>query len=337
MRSYTYDHANRLRQVTEGSLATQFAYNGDGVRTSKTVAGDSTEYLLDLAATLPVVISDTEAVYLYGLDIVAQQQNERLYYMHDGLGNVRQLLDSTGVIEPDYAYDPFGVPLVGGELPKPCQCSGEAWDAEVELPYLRARYYQPEVGRFITKDPWTGDVQQPASLNRYVYVTANPINRIDPTGHDGEGPEDREGADPLGLRGPEHRSGPDVPPGYPDDFVDHRDLTIWLAKELNANGFEAMFTMRPFRHLPYRGCRSVWLALWLRRVADDHTWDFKDQIEAMLGDTVLLRGSGEAFTWYEYSIAGNVNFGYAGRAASCIPLDASHCHRGAVRSGDDRL
>ncbi|HUW94675.1 MAG TPA: type IV secretion protein Rhs, partial [Anaerolineae bacterium] len=86
-----YDHANRLTQVTEGSLTTQFAYNGDGVRTGKTVAGDTTEYVLDLAAALPVVISDTEAVYLYGLDIIAQQQAERLYYVHDGLGSVRQL------------------------------------------------------------------------------------------------------------------------------------------------------------------------------------------------------------------------------------------------------
>ena len=54
------------------------------------MAGDTTEYVLDLAATLPVVISDTEAVYLYGLDILAQQQSERLYYAHDGLGSVRQ-------------------------------------------------------------------------------------------------------------------------------------------------------------------------------------------------------------------------------------------------------
>jgi hypothetical protein len=43
-------------------------YNGDGIRTSKTVAGDTREYALDVAASLPVVISDTEAVYLYGLD-----------------------------------------------------------------------------------------------------------------------------------------------------------------------------------------------------------------------------------------------------------------------------
>ena len=70
-------------------MTTQFAYNGDGARTSKIVGGDTTQYVLDLAATLPVVISDTDAVYLYGLEIIAQQQSERLYYVHDGLGSVR--------------------------------------------------------------------------------------------------------------------------------------------------------------------------------------------------------------------------------------------------------
>ena len=85
-------------------MTTEFAYNGDGVRTSKTAGGDTTQYVLDLAATLPVVISDTEAVYLYGLDIIAQQevlrrgsgQAPRLHYMHDGLSSVRQLLGNSG-------------------------------------------------------------------------------------------------------------------------------------------------------------------------------------------------------------------------------------------------
>jgi uncharacterized protein RhaS with RHS repeats len=72
------------------------------------------------------VISDTQAVYLYGLDIIAQQQTERLYYVHDGLGSVRQLVDATGQIETNYAYDPFGVPLVGGEVYNPYEFTGEA-------------------------------------------------------------------------------------------------------------------------------------------------------------------------------------------------------------------
>jgi RHS repeat-associated protein len=179
--------AQAAAELAQGSFTTQFAYNGDGVRTSKTASGDTTEYVLDLAAALPVVISDTEAVYLYGLDIIAQQQSERLYYLHDGLGSVRQLVDTTGQIETNYAYDPFGVPLVGGDVYNPYQFTGEAWDAEVELLYLRARYYQPEVGRFITKDPWAGDVWRPSTLDPYPYVTNDPINLVDPRGLQDEG------------------------------------------------------------------------------------------------------------------------------------------------------
>jgi len=138
-------------------------------------------------ATLPVAIGDTEAVYFYGLDIIAQNQSTRLYYVHDGLGSVRQLFDSAGEILTNYAYDPFGVPLVGGEVYNPYQFTGEAWDAEVELLYLRARYYQPEVGRFITKDPWRGDTWEPGTLNRYAYVGNGPVNATDPTGLQVEG------------------------------------------------------------------------------------------------------------------------------------------------------
>ena len=155
---------------------------------SKAASGGTTQYVLDLAAGLPVVISDTEAVYLYGLDIIAQQQAERLYYAHDGLGSVRQLVDTTGQIETNYAYDPFGVPLVGGEVYNPYQYTGEAWDGELELLYLRARYYQPEVGRFITRDPWAGFTGRPGTLNPYVYVTNSPINRVDPRGLEGGEP-----------------------------------------------------------------------------------------------------------------------------------------------------
>jgi hypothetical protein len=83
------------------------------------------------APTLPVVISDTDAVYVYGLDIIAEQLAgaDRYYYMHDGLGSVRQLLDSSGHIATRYAYDPFGVPLSGDGVPNPWRFTREAWDA----------------------------------------------------------------------------------------------------------------------------------------------------------------------------------------------------------------
>ena len=103
---------------------------------------------------------------------------------------MRQLVDSTGHIETNYAYDPFGVPLVGGDVYNPYQYTGEAWDAEVELLYLRARYYQPGTGRFITKDPWTGDVWRPGTLNFYTYAMGNPVGLVDPAGLQGEGVQD---------------------------------------------------------------------------------------------------------------------------------------------------
>ena len=91
-------------------------------------------------------------------------------------------LGTAGQIRTNYAYDPFGVPLVAGDVYNPYQFTGEAWDAEVGLLYLRARYYQPETGRFISKDPWEGNQRSPATLNPYAYVADNPVNLVDPTG-----------------------------------------------------------------------------------------------------------------------------------------------------------
>jgi hypothetical protein len=58
----------------------------------------------------------------YGLDIIAQQQSERLYYLSDGLGSVRQLVDTTGEVQTNYAYDPFGVPVVATDVSNPQVC-----------------------------------------------------------------------------------------------------------------------------------------------------------------------------------------------------------------------
>ena len=102
------------------TLATQLAHNGDRVSahsqpsrtTSKAVDSATTQYVLNLAATLPAVISDTEAVYLYGLDIIAQQevlrrgsgQAPRLCYVHDGLGGVSQGDDWSAAAFNDTAH-----------------------------------------------------------------------------------------------------------------------------------------------------------------------------------------------------------------------------------------
>ncbi len=187
VRSYSYDHANRLTSVTSGTLTTGFTYNGAGDRVAKTVGGVTTDYVLDPAAGLTQVLQETTAgqatTYLYGHDLLAQYDSGTwAYHVNDGLGSVRGLADPAGQVVASYRFSPFGAPMgeSGGE---PYGYTGEQWDASTGLVYLRARYYDPGVGRFVSKDQWGGHEQKPQTLNMFAYVTNNPINQIDPSGY----------------------------------------------------------------------------------------------------------------------------------------------------------
>ena len=160
--------------------------NGAGDRVAKTVDGVTTDYVLDPAAGLTQVLQETTdgqtTSYLYGADLLAQYDSGTwAYHLNDGLGSVRQLADPMGQVVQGYSFSPFGVPLgeSGGE---PYGFTGEQWDASMGLVYLRARYYDPVTGRFITRDVWPGDYQNPQSLNGFSYVENNPVNQTDPSG-----------------------------------------------------------------------------------------------------------------------------------------------------------
>jgi len=62
------------------------------------------------------------------------------------------------------------------------RCSGEQYDSDLGLYYLRARYYNPNTGRFMSRDPEAGHIKDPASLHKYLYAGGDPVNLIDPTG-----------------------------------------------------------------------------------------------------------------------------------------------------------
>ncbi len=67
----------------------------------------------------------------------------------------------------------------------PFRYAGESYDDETGFYYLRARFYDPSVGRFITEDTFTGQIDNPLSLNRYTYTYNNPLKFVDPSGNDG--------------------------------------------------------------------------------------------------------------------------------------------------------
>ncbi len=100
----------------------------------------------------------------------------------DGLGSVRAITDGSGNLIQTYQTDPFGVPTQAqGSSTQPFQFTGQQRDGN-GLIYLRARYYDPSSGRFMSRDVSAGATQSPQSLNRYVYVTNNPVLWPDPSG-----------------------------------------------------------------------------------------------------------------------------------------------------------
>ncbi|THF72581.1 RHS repeat-associated core domain-containing protein, partial [Cohnella fermenti] len=197
--SNTFDGFNRLKKterVKSGDRNTvEYTYDGDDLRTQKIArsSGDDyathvTNYVYDRQyVILETDASDEVAVrYVHGLNYIARiDGTEQLsYYLYNGHGDVVQTVNEAGVVENQYDYDIFGSPiLVIEQYTSSIRYSGEFFDAEVGLYYLRARYYDPYVGRFISRDTYTGRDDSPLSLNLYTYVLNNPLMFVDPSGH----------------------------------------------------------------------------------------------------------------------------------------------------------
>ena len=126
-------------------------------------------------------------MYVYGdellLRIEPEQSNKATAYHHDGLGSVVALTDDTGIALQTYGYDAWGnrVETIGADV-SPYGFAGERSDADTGLIYLRARWYDPQVGRFTSSDSASGLRTVPLSLNKYLYANANPTGAVDPFG-----------------------------------------------------------------------------------------------------------------------------------------------------------
>ncbi|MEA1976892.1 MAG: RHS repeat-associated core domain-containing protein, partial [Chloroflexota bacterium] len=95
---------------------------------------------------------------------------------------VRQLVDVSNGVGAGRAYEPFGDNLVSTGVANSVYGFTGEWADATELVYLRARYYQPTQGRFISKDAWDGDIYSPMTGNMWLYGLSNPINLTDPSG-----------------------------------------------------------------------------------------------------------------------------------------------------------
>jgi RHS repeat-associated protein len=124
-------------------------------------------------------------VYAYGLDLISQEQPGAAtnYYGHDGHGSVRYLTDTNGGITDTYTYDAYGnlIATSGSTANNYLYC-GEQYDPQLKLYYNRARYLNPDTGRFLTMDTFAGNNEDPLSLHKYLYCKGNPVNGGDPSG-----------------------------------------------------------------------------------------------------------------------------------------------------------
>jgi len=119
--------------------------------------------------------------YLYGPGGLPVEQvtpaGTALFYHHDQLGSTRVLTDANGTLQGTYSYDPYGNVTSAAGAPNPLRYAGQYTDPETGLVYLRARYYDPSTGQFLTRDPVTAITQAP-----YSYVDDDPLNNTDPSG-----------------------------------------------------------------------------------------------------------------------------------------------------------
>jgi RHS repeat-associated protein len=186
----TFDQAKRLTKFAAAST-TSYGYNGDGLRMCK-YAGSSaqpcsavgaTQFLWDVAGSLPLLLKDGSTSYVYGpggLPLEQVNTSATYWYHHDQLGSTRLITNSTATTPhpATYTFDPYGgIASINESITNPLRFTAQYQDSESGLYYLRARYYDPSTGQFISRDPAVASTRQP-----YAYATGNPINDSDPSG-----------------------------------------------------------------------------------------------------------------------------------------------------------
>jgi RHS repeat-associated protein len=318
--TYTYNAAGRLVRACRGeqllALTTTlvYTYNASGLRVAQSVDGVEATFAWDTALPLAQVMATSDgALDLYGLGRIGELQGgEWAYPLADALGSVRQWTDDGGAVSYAAGYTPYGQALwQAGSTASAWGFTGEWWDADAELLYLRARWYDVYLNQFVSPDTIVPDFRNPQSINRYTYALGNPIRYTDPEG-----------------------LAPQPPPLYQCSTVDAYNLSDWLVREMHHQsnhwpvqwgisllneigrhydpydgglGNSVIFSLlknlqtyipwnweeHSYRNdiatLSYIGS-SLW---WAGMVKNEARWDFKHKIKAILGEDIILCDIGE--------------------------------------------
>ena len=193
--SYTW-MGRELRKITNGSNTYSYKYNADGIRTSKTVKGTTTEFFLNGSQILAQKTGDSVMRFFYdstGKRVGFANGTMLFYYLYNVQGDVIAIVRAaTGQIVAKYSYDAWGNCTVTNATgyavgdKNPFRYRGYYYDTETGLYYLNSRYYSPEFGRFISADTPDVITVSPDSAfwdkNLFAYCDGNPVTRVDDCG-----------------------------------------------------------------------------------------------------------------------------------------------------------
>jgi len=192
---YTFDENHRLTELRRQGGApevVQYEYDADGLLERKVVDGVGTRYVWDrVTFKRPQLIEELAddgsllARTAFGSrgPVLREAGDGTVTGLHgDQLGSIRVLSGEQGALAGLRDYAAFGERLDAGADDVPWGYTGQRWEQEAGLVYLRARWYSPEQGRFLSPDPVPPQGLVPGGLHRYVYTRNNPVNGTDPDG-----------------------------------------------------------------------------------------------------------------------------------------------------------
>ena len=186
-RSFTYDGENRPLTITQNGNPTSFTYAPDGERAKKAFLTNTFTYLgSDAEFLVNSSINNDPGILTSTLHPDVKREGLITSWAHkDHLASNRLVsFMSGGQATSRHDYGPFGNPLTsnGSTVLNGKAYINERFDAETGLQYLHARYYDPNVGRFLTPDTWD-PILAGVDFNRYAYAANDPVNMSDPNGH----------------------------------------------------------------------------------------------------------------------------------------------------------
>jgi RHS repeat-associated protein len=195
-RTFAWGLDDLLSSTTSASTTTAYTYDGAGRRLSEATNGTvGTRYAWDLAGDLPMLATESNAAgatvrrYVNGPEgavSMATGAGVRSYYVHDPIGSVTDVVGSAGATQWRYDYDPFGAASTttqvdGAAAVNPVRFAGEYLDAATGQYHLRARQYDPALGRMLSSDPVAPRLDDPY-VSAYVYANDRPTLLTDPSG-----------------------------------------------------------------------------------------------------------------------------------------------------------